>query len=207
MGAHRAGPLSRDRRKACQLQEALLMTRDVEGAIVECGVASGRSLSLITHAVRRSGDDRPIIAVDSYEGFPQLSEQDADWFDPDTMKLHYKRFDIEFVTSNLLASGLTDAEVATVTFAKGWIPEVLDQVQGPLSLLHLDVDLYQPYADSLRILWPMLSSGGWVLLDEYDQGNDVEKWPGAKKAIDEFCSAHGITINKHWTGFAYLVKP
>jgi hypothetical protein len=204
---HRATPLSRDRRKSCHLQEALLATRSIDGAIVECGVATAGSLSLITHASRRSRDDRSIIAVDSYEGFPKLSEHDADWFDPDTMKLHYKRFDVPFVKENLTRSGLTDDEVASITFVKGWIPDVLSGVEGPISMLHLDVDLYNPYADSLRILWPQVRAGGWVLFDEYDQGRDTEKWPGAKRAIDEFLERESLTIERHWSGFTHVVKP
>ena len=83
-----------------------------------------------------------IYAVDSYEGFPALSEHDADWFDPETMKLHYKLFDIEFVRSNLRGSGLSETEVNSVIFVKGWIPEVLGQVSGPIAVLHLDLDIY-----------------------------------------------------------------
>ena len=204
---HRAEPLGRGPRKACHLQEALLATRSLDGAIVECGVATAKSLAIIAHACRRSGDDRSIFAVDSFEGFPKLSEHDADWFDPETMKLHYKLFDVPFVMDNLKRSGLTDAEVASISFVKGWIPEVLSEVDHPISMLHLDVDLYNPYADALRILWPQVRAGGWILFDEYDQGSDAEKWPGAKRAIDEFLSRESLTLQRHWSGFTHVVKP
>jgi hypothetical protein len=145
--------------------------------------------------------------VDSYEGFPALSEHDGDWFDPETMKLHYKRFDVDFARQNLLRSGLTEDEVASVTFIKGWIPEALDFVEGPISVLHVDLDLYQSYADTLKRLWPQLLPGAWVIFDEYDQGRDIEKWPGAKRAVDEFLVATGVEIHRHWSGFVHVVKP
>ena len=203
----RAGPLGQGERKACHLQEALASTSDLEGSIVECGVATAWSLSVIAHAVRRSGSQKMIYAVDSYEGFPALSEHDADWFDPETMKLHYKLFDIEFARLNLRGSGLSETEVDSVTFVKGWIPEVLGQVSGPIAVLHLDLDIYQSYADSLRILWPQVLPGAWILFDEYDQGRDEEKWLGAKKAIDEFVEQNSLTLQRHWSGFTHVVKP
>jgi hypothetical protein len=102
---------------------------------------------------------------------------------------------------------LTEDEVATVVFVKGWIPDVLREVHGPIRLLHLDLDLYQPYADSLRILWPQVLPGGWVIFDEYDQANDATKWPGAKRAIDEFVAKNDLELQRHWSGFTHIVKP
>lgn len=200
-------PLDRSTRKACHIQSALISTEHLDGSVVECGVATAWTLSVIVRALRRSGRAEPVFAVDSYEGFPSLTEHDSDWFDPETMKLHYKQFDVEFARSNLLRAGLTEDEVATVVFVKGWIPESLLEVDGRIRLLHLDLDLYQPYADSLRVLWPQLLPGGWVIFDEYDQGRDEVKWPGAKRAIDDFIGEHGLTLERHWSGFAHLVKP
>ena len=201
------GPPDRGIRKACHIQAALTETDHLDGSIVECGIANAWSLSIILHALRGAGRPDPVFAVDSYEGFPALSEHDADWFDPETMKLHYKQFDVEFAQKNLLLAGLTEGEVAKVVFVKGWIPDVLREVHGPIRLLHLDLDLYQPYADSLRILWPQVLPGGWAIFDEYDQGTDEEKWPGAKRAIDAFVAANGLELRRHWSGFTHVVKP
>lgn len=200
-------PPTRDIRKACHIQAALMATERLEGSIVECGVAGAWTLSIFMHAVRRAGREDAIFAVDSYEGFPALSEHDADWFDPETMMLHYKLFDIEFARKNLLRSGLTEEEISTIEFVKGWIPDALQEVPDPIRVLHLDVDLYQSYADSLRILWPQVVPGGWVIFDEYDQGRDEEKWPGAKRAIDDFTAENGVELHKHWSGFTHVVKP
>mgnify|MGYP002278759040 FL=1 len=122
------------------------------------------------------------------------------------MKPHYRKFDVEFVRANLSRSGLQPEEIEQIRFEKGWIPDVLAGVPEPISLLHLDVDLYQPYADSLRVLWPQLQPGAWVLFDEYDQGRDEEKWPGAKRAIDEFLTTKSLSPMRHWSGFSHVVK-
>jgi O-methyltransferase len=191
--------------KVAHIQEACTRTRHLDGMIVECGVATGYTLSLFAHMTRRSGDARRIIGVDSFEGFSLGSEFDRPNFTPDELA-HYRLFTEEFARSNLARSGLSDEEVASVELIKGWIPEVLDSLHGPISILHLDVDLYEPYRDSLKALWPQLQEGGVVLFDEYDLDKDTTKWPGAKRAIDEFCSENGLQIQKHWSGFAFLVK-
>ena len=54
------------------------------------------------------------------------------------------------------------------------------------------------------------TSGHWggncIELDEYDFGRDLEKWPGAKKAVDEFCEEVQIEVQKHFSGRAFLIK-
>ena len=51
-----------------------------------------------------------------------------------------------------------------------------------LSAALLDCDLYQSYMTALAFVWPRLSSGGIIFLDEYFS----LKFPGARIAVDEF---------------------
>ena len=53
--------------------------------------------------------------------------------------------------------------------------------------MHIDVDLYQPTKDSLEYFWARLVSGGRMVCDDYN-------WPGAKRAVDSFCAAHGLHV-------------
>lgn len=45
-----------------------------------------------------------------------------------------------------------------------------------------------------------------MMLDEYDFGKDLEKWPGAKIAVDQFCKEVEIEVQKHFTGKSFLIK-
>ena len=56
-----------------------------------------------------------------------------------------------------------------------------------LAVLRLDGDLYESTMDALVPLYPKLSIGGYVIVDDY--GAVV----GCKKAIDEYREEHGIT--------------
>ena len=60
-----------------------------------------------------------------------------------------------------------------------------------IAFCHIDCDWYEPVLLCLSYATPRLSSGGIIVLDDY---ND---WPGCKKATDEFCESHPeLTINR-----------
>jgi O-methyltransferase len=54
---------------------------------------------------------------------------------------------------------------------------------GQLSLVNLDADLYNPTKKGLEYFYPRLSPGGVIIVHDYNF-----KWPGIKKAVDEFVS-------------------
>lgn len=53
----------------------------------------------------------------------------------------------------------------------------------------IDCDLWDGYWVSLDYVWPRLSDGGMVFLDEYYS----LKFPGPRFAVDSFSEVHGIT--------------
>jgi hypothetical protein len=57
----------------------------------------------------------------------------------------------------------------------------------------LDCDLYQSYKDSLSFVWPRLSVGGFIYLDEYFS----LKFPGARIATNEFFKDKKSLIDWH----------
>ena len=54
--------------------------------------------------------------------------------------------------------------------------------QDRFCFIHLDVDIYSSYIECLDELYAKLVPGGVVVFDDYGSS----KWPGAKKAVDEF---------------------
>ena len=49
-----------------------------------------------------------------------------------------------------------------------------------ISLLRLDTDWYESTKEELNILFPRLSKGGVLIVDDY------KTWSGCKKAVDEY---------------------
>ena len=178
--------------------------------LVECGVAAGSSLAHMLAFTKSQGLRFKIVGFDSFEGFPDATPSDSAEFDPNAAEFRvYRQFSENLVRQNISSvHGLSEDDVLDLELVKGWIPNSFsgfDFSRG-IALLHIDVDLYAPYKASLEALWDFVLPGGLVIFDEYDVGRDTEKWPGAKKAIDEFTSQKGIRIYKHWTGRAHIVK-
>jgi hypothetical protein len=75
-------------------------------------------------------------------------------------------------------------------FHVGWfqntIPVDAGQL-GPIALLRLDGDWYDSTKICLEHLYPLLSPGGIIILDDY------YCWEGCRKATDEYRQKNGIT--------------
>lgn len=166
----------------------------------------GRCRRLASHVAPHDGGSRLKIGFDSFEGFPQGSAKDSPDFSPEAKKI-YRNFSTNFVFANLARVGLRPNH-GELNLVKGWLPASLKtQNLGSVSLAHLDLDLYEPYLGSLTALWPLISPGGLILLDEYNRPGDLLKWPGAKIAVDEFVAMNDLTLMKHWSGFYSIQKP
>ena len=87
-----------------------------------------------------------------------------------------------------------------IGYFSGWIPNAFPAEPGDrYRFVHLDVDLYEPTRDSLNYFYPRLVPGGMIVSDDYG-------WPGARKAIDEFCARENITFKTTPYDQAYLVR-
>lgn len=156
----------------------------LDGDIVECGVFRGNSIRRIGHSVRDSGLGKTIYACDSYEGFPDgnICAEDTSFLRPKAIL--QKKFKIaEDVPVKLKA--FFEAYEIDGRIVKGYFSDTLGTINGrTFCFIHLDCDTYKSHIECLNILFPSLSVGGVIVLDDYHQ----PKWPGATKAIDAFFS-------------------
>jgi len=161
------------------------LLEDVEGDVVECGVASGRSLAIITSLLRSSRISRHIWGFDNWSGLPEPSKEDLGSTGSLATKGKFVASSKEMVTATLKWHGFEDSEIESgITLVKGPFCDTLPKFRGThIALLHVDADLYESYRDSLRCLWTKVSVGGIATFDEYQA---PVQWPGARKAVDEF---------------------
>jgi len=162
---------------------------NLEGNFVECGSYNGSSAQFMANRCKTS-----LHLFDSWEGLPQLGEFDNPIYDSEDTPWADHRFNLELeaIQSNL-------ARYSNITYHKGWIPDTLN-VDFNVSLLHLDLDLYQSTKDALEYFWDKMVEGGVVISDWHD---DVS-W-GAKKATIEFFD--GLRhIDVLPTGKAIIIK-
>jgi len=72
-----------------------------------------------------------------------------------------------------------------VHFIRGKVEETIpSQAPESIALLRLDTDWYESTRHELEYLFPRLSPGGILIVDDYGD------WQGARKATDEFIANH-----------------
>jgi len=174
--------------------ELFKKTIDIPGSIVECGVFKGSSfLTFLKMAdVYCPGDTlKKLIGFDTFEGFPNLSEKDGKpnqerdlvvgGFDSKSF-LPYLERAVEITQRDSMIPRFKRVELV-----KGdvniTIPEYVKRFPGlRISLLHLDLDIYEPTFLALKYLYPLVVPGGVVILDEYGMAG----FPGESVAFDEY---------------------
>ena len=174
--------------------ELYKMTKNTPGEIVECGVFKGASLSrfAIFREIFGESTSKKIIGFDTFDEFPKTN------FIPDKkMRNKFVR-----IAGN---HSISKNQMMRVLKNKGLIDKV-ELIQGDitktvpeyikhhpklkLSLLNLDTDVYEPAVTILENLYPRLSSGGILILDDYGV------FPGETKAVDEYFKGEKIKIHK-----------
>ena len=85
-----------------------------------------------------------------------------------------------------------------VRFLQGWFSDTLPGAPiDSLAVLRADGDMYVSTMDILVPLYPKVSDGGFVIIDDYGAV------PACRRAVDDFRSANSITdpmIEIDWTG-------
>lgn len=177
---------------------AYVSARKVPGDFVECGVWRGGSSMAAALAFKAAGDIRRLWLYDTFEGMPAPTERDRKNLSGlDASREFRRRTDGEFsdwcrasledVQANLGSTGYTDVE-----YIQGKVENTLPHHKPErISVLRLDTDWYDSTKIELQELWPRLSTGGVLILDDYGC------WSGAKQAADEFfASQPPILMNR-----------
>ena len=165
--------------------------RDVEGDIVECGVSIGHGTLLFLLLSEYVGVERNYVGFDSFEGFPDPVVQDEKT--PITGKDFWAN-PPETVLRVLRDGRVSEKTIRErVKLVKGFFEKTLPSYKGRIALLHLDGDLYESYKVPLTELYEKVAPGGVIMFDEYAD----DRWPGARKAIDEFFADKPETVVPH----------
>jgi hypothetical protein len=172
------------------------------GDVCELGCWRGLSAYQIATRVRESGCRTTFHVFDSFEGLSQIKDEDVlkAGGQPQNIDAWRKSFacPLETVRRNL-------SEFDFIRYYRGWIPERFGEVADrTFSLVHIDVDLYQPIRDSFEFFYPRLVPGGIIIFDDYG----CVAFPGAKKAVDECLEKFGRPFFVPLpSGQAFLLKP
>lgn len=179
---------------------------DLPGDILEFGVYKGTSIVrlLSFRNLLENEFSRKVIGFDIFGKFPDKLQIESD-------KNFVKQFE------NAGGYGISEEELNMHLKNKGFknyelirgdinetIPEYISgNPSCKISLLHIDVDVYEPTKTILELLWDKIAKGGILMLDDY---GTIE---GETKAVDEFFKEKNIQINKPRFNYipSYIVKP
>ena len=186
------------------LQECVekVIETGVAGDFIETGVWRGGSTILMKAILKAYGDTTRVVWVaDSFEGLPKPN---PDLYPGDAGDQHHTHKElavsIEEVMDNFRRFGLLDDNVK---FLKGWFKETLPSAPiKELAVMRLDGDMYESTMDALVALYPKLSVGGFVIIDDYGY------LEACKQAVHDYRKKHNIQneiVPIDWTG-AYWRK-
>lgn len=154
----------------------------IPGDFLEAGVWRGGAGIAMASIADYYQQDRTTWMLDSFQGMPPLNtecpHEVTDYSALTGLAVPllevvegFKRFDV----------------FDRVVFVPGWLKDTLPGLSvKQLSVLRLDTDYYESTLASLVALYPILSPGGWVVVDDYDCV------PGAKTAVDQYRDEHSI---------------
>ena len=191
--------LGRERLDNVQECVTTVLQDGVPGDLIETGVWRGGTTILMRAVLEAYGDtERCVWVADSFQGLP---EPNAALYPADAGDTHHTwsqlAVSVDAVKENFARYGLLDARVR---FLPGWFKDSLpDAPIERLAVLRVDGDMYESTIDPLRYLYPRVSPGGFVIVDDYAN----PKLTGCKQAVDDYRSEHGITdeiIQIDWTG-------
>ena len=149
------------------------------GHIAECGCWRGHSTYMLALIAERAGAS-PFHVFDSFEGLSDYGDKDAGGLAPKSRSDALARQKFFAADENTVRSNL--ARFPFVSFYKGWIPERFGEIEDrSFKLVHIDVDLYQPYVDSIEFFYPRLLEGGILAFDDCGSAG----FPGARRAVEE----------------------
>lgn len=164
------------------LQECVetVVADGVAGDVIEAGTWRGGASILMRATLDSLGaTDRTVHVADSFQGFPAavgLESAVAAFFavTADEVRESFARFGLDQGVE--IIPGFF-ADTLTALADRHW------------AVVRLDADQYEATRTALEALYPQLSVGGYLIVDDYGVMADQE----CRRAIDEFRAAHGIT--------------
>jgi hypothetical protein len=148
--------------------ERELLSDGILGDFIETGIWRG-GVCIFMRAVLEAHNctDRFVWVADSFQGFPEVTNE----LTPDRELLIFfgaadaLAVSMEIVQENFKRYGLLDGQLK---FLPGWFKDSLPGAPiDRLAVLRLDSDLYESTIEALENLYPKLSPGGFVIVDDY----------------------------------------
>ncbi len=179
-----------------------VLSNNIKGAFVECGVWRGGSMMLVAKMLyNRKIVDRQLYLYDTFQGMAVPAAVDKSYKGEAATEMWKQNAidkdvsdwclaDINDVKNNM---ALTNYPGNNIFYVQGKVEDTITD-QSPaieIALLRLDTDWYESTKHELNCLFPRLAKKGVLVIDDYGH------WEGCRKAVDEyFQNSNSILLSR-----------
>jgi hypothetical protein len=168
-------------------------TKNITGEIIECGVFKGASFcrfAMFRHILGLH--EKKLVGFDTFFDFPETSNEDDKELREEFMEIDGDRSISKEHLMEVLKNKNCENNVELV---EGDINDTVPNFvrHNPslnISLINLDVDVYEPTSTVLNYFFPLMSSGGIIILDNFNS------FPGETRAVTEYCKENKIEVEQ-----------
>jgi len=186
---------SHERMSALRQAVIYLVKAKVPGAFIECGVWRGGSMMAVALTLVELGStDRDLYLFDTFETMPPPGEHDVDvwgthaneYYEDALAAPGFAYLPQEQIRSLLEQTGYP---ADRLHFVKGMVEETIpEHAPEQIALCRLDTDWYESTAHEMEHLYPRITPGGILIVDDYGH------FLGSKRAVDEYIDKHGLAL-------------
>lgn len=148
-----------------------------QGAVAELGVYKGQCSAVLSYYAQKFS--RPMYLIDTFKGFAEAQFESGMGEGKETA----------FKDTSLEAARAVVGEYQENRWIVGMFPDSVtaEMTDDTYAFVSIDCDLYEPIAAGLAFFWPRMAPSGMIFVHDYSSGH----WPGATRAVSEFCAANG----------------
>jgi len=164
-----------------------IFEENIPGDFMETGVWRGGAC-IFMNAIFEANQitDRKIFVCDSFEGLPPPDPK----YSADDGDNHYTLHEFLAVSREQVMSHferynlLNDRVVFVKGFFRDTMPELINHTDK-IALLRLDGDMYESTIDVLNYMYPKVSTGGYVIVDDW-------QLPNCRAAIEDYAKVNNF---------------
>ena len=160
----------------------------IPGDFVETGVYKGGTSVIMARIARSMNASKTHWACDSFQGLPNPQSDDSKCKRIEGRMSCNKGYRGAFKSSRQhFETYIASEKLTNVQIVSGWFHETLPPRNlHSIAFLRLDGDLYNSTIIALQRLYPLVSSGGMVYVDDYGS------FSGCSRAVDEYLTSIGL---------------
>ena len=173
----------------------------IDGDIIEVGTHTGDTTEIISEYLYNKKSSKHYFGLDTFKGYVDSDMIDANIASIDNQRSGRWNTSIDLVEARLRK--YKDIVSLHEGDSKFIIPSLIESGKiTKLSFIYIDCNLYIPSIKAMRDLWPYLTSGGILAIDEHLVG-------GETKAITEFTNDNRLELKYYSDGQGpsyYIIK-